>query len=199
VTPRSRRYCSSSGSARGEDGGARLRGELGGEGADAAGGADDEDGVAVGEVERVDGGHRRDGRQRRGAGGRHIDAGGPPTDGSVGGNGDEFRPTAVASRGVRVHEEAEDLVARRVLGHVGADLLDDAGVVAAQGDGVLVLDAHLGEHAGRDGVVHGVDRGRPDAHEHLALAGGRGGQVVAQDGGRAGFVEGDGLHVGWFL
>src|SRR4051794_10892758 len=119
--------------------------------------------------------------------------------GDVGGDGDELGPAAVVRGRVGVQQEAEDLIPGRVVGDVGPDLLDDAGVVAAEGDGVLVVDAHLGEHARGDGVVDGVDGRRLDADEHLARAGGRGGHVVAQRGRRAGFVEGDGLHVVSFL
>ncbi|HET9738511.1 MAG TPA: hypothetical protein VFP78_10355 [Solirubrobacteraceae bacterium] len=94
-----------------------------------------------------------------------------------------------------MQEEAEDLVTGRVAGDARADLLDDAGVVATEGDGVLVLDAQLGEHPGGDAVVDGVGGGGLHPDQHLALTRRRGGQVVA--GGRwgAGLVERDGLHV----
>jgi hypothetical protein len=106
-----------------------------------------------------------------------------------------LRPAAVAGGGVGVHQEAEDLMAGRVGGDVGADLLDDARVVASEGDGVLVLDAHVGEHARGDAVVDGVGGGRLHPDEHLAGAGRRRGDVVADGRRRAGFAERDGLHV----
>jgi hypothetical protein len=171
-----------------------VGGELHGEAAHAAGRADDEDGVAFGEVEGVDGSHRGDGRKGRGTCGRDIDVRGPAGDGGVSGDGDELRPAAVADGGVGVQEKAEDLVAGRVVGNVVTDLLDDAGVVAAEGDGVLVLDAHAGEHAGGDAVVDGVGRGGLHPNEHLALTRRRGGQVVASGRRGAGLVERDGIH-----
>ena len=67
-------------------------------------------------------------------------------------------------------DEAEDLVAGREAADTIADLLDDAGVVAAERDGKLVLD-HVLEHPGGDRVVDRVGRGGADAHEHLAGAG----------------------------
>lgn len=88
----------------------------------------------------------------------------------------------MADCGVGVQEEAEDLVTGRVAGDARADLLDDAGVVATEGDGVLVLDAQLGEHPGGDAVVDGVGGGCLHPDQHLALTRRRGGQVVA--GGR---------------
>jgi hypothetical protein len=39
-----------------------------------------------------------------------------------------------------VHEEAEDLVADAVAGDIGADVLEDANVVAAEDDREVVLD-----------------------------------------------------------
>ena len=51
-------------------------GELDGETADAAGGADDQDGVPFGEIERVDGRNGGDAGQRRGTGRRKVHAGG---------------------------------------------------------------------------------------------------------------------------
>jgi hypothetical protein len=94
-----------------------------------------------------------------------------------------------------VHQEAEDLVAGRVAGDACADLLDHARVVPAERDGVLVLDAHLGEHPGGDAVVDRVGGRGQNPHEHLARARSRGGKVVAGDRRRAGFLERDGLHV----
>jgi hypothetical protein len=85
-------------------------------------------------------------------------------------------------------------IARLVAADGGADLFDDAGVVAAEDDRVLVLDAHLGEHAVGDRVVDRVDRGGVHAHEHLVSGRDGFGQVLAQTGGGVGAVEGDGSH-----
>jgi hypothetical protein len=63
------------------------------------------------------------------------------------GDGDQLRPASVADGRIGVEEEPEDLVADGVAGDLGPDLLDHADVVAAEGDGVLVLDPHLFEHS----------------------------------------------------
>ena len=83
---------------------------------------------------------------------------------------------------VGVQDEPEDLVAGLVAADGGADLLDHAGVVAAEDDRVFVLDAHSGEHAGGDPVVDRVDRRGVHAHEDLVLGRGGLGQVLAQGG-----------------
>ena len=112
------------------------------------------------------------------------------------GDGDQLGPGAVAHGRVGVQQEPEDLVAGLVAADGGAGLLDHAGVVAAEDDGVLVLDAHLGEQPGGDRVVDRVDRGGVHAHEHLVVGRGRRGEVLAQGGVGFGAVEGDGAHGG---
>jgi hypothetical protein len=136
---------------------------------------------------------RGDAGQRGGAGGREVDAGGLARDRVVLGDHDQLGPGAVVHRRIGVAEEPVDLVAGRVARHAGADLLDDARVVAAEHDGELVLD-HALEHPAGDGGVDGVDRGRVDTHEHLAVGGGGGGVVVAQRGWRVEAGEGEGSH-----
>jgi hypothetical protein len=95
--------------------------------------------------------------------------------------------------GIRVQEEAEDLVAHRIALDVRADRFDGARVVTAQDDRKVVGD-HFPEHPRRDRVVDGVDRRGAHAHNHAAGRGCRIGQVVAH--GRSGVerIEGDGSH-----
>ena len=81
---------------------------------------------------------------------------------------DQLGPASVADGRIGVKHEAKDLVADGVAGDVGADLLDDAGIVAAEDDGELVLDPHLLEQSRGDRVVGRVGRRGMDAHEHLA-------------------------------
>jgi hypothetical protein len=66
-----------------------------------------------------------------------------------------------------VQQEAEYVVAGLVLADGLADVLNHAGVVAAEDDGVLVLEADAGEHPGGDRVVKGVDRGGVHAHDDV--------------------------------
>jgi hypothetical protein len=91
-------------------------------------------------------------------------------------------PAAVSSALAGLREEPVDFVAFGVAPHVGARLLYDAGIVAAEYDGELVVD-HAAQHPGRDGTVGAVDRGGAHAHEHLVV--GRCGcrEVLAQAGG----------------
>ena len=58
--------------------------------------------------------------------------------------------------GIGVQEKPEHLVADGVAADFAADLLDDTGIVTAEDDGELVLDAHLLEHPGGDRAVYGV-------------------------------------------
>jgi len=78
-----------------------------------------------------------------------------------------------------VQQEPEDPVAGLEVADRGAGVLDDAGVVAAEDDGVLVLHAHLGQQAGGDRVVDRVDRGGVHPHEQLVVARSGVGQVLA--------------------
>jgi hypothetical protein len=182
---------------RGSDhGGARRGRQLDGEAADAAGRAGHEQHVALVEVERVDGGHGGDPGQRRGPRRRQVDAVGHGRDRGLLGDGDQLGPGAVARGRVGVRQEAEDLVAGLEARHGVADLLDHAGVVAAEGDRVLVLDAHLGEHPGGDRVVDRVGGGGVHAHEHVVGGRGRGGQVRAEGRSGLGAIDGDGAHGG---
>ena len=96
--------------------------------------------------------------------------------------------------GVGVHHEAVDLVADGVAGHVGADLLDGAGVVAAQDHRELVLD-HVLEHAGGDGVVDRVGRRGTHPYEDLVRSWRKSRLVVAQRGHRGEVVKDDGFHI----
>ncbi len=89
------------------------------------------------------------------------------SDRGVFGDGDELCPASFADGRVRVEQEAEDVVAHLVVPHVVSDLLDDTGVVTAEDDREVVVDAHLLEHSGGDPVVDWVDGGRVDAHEDL--------------------------------
>ena len=95
VTPRIAQVLVVLGQRGREDRGAGTRGELDGEAADAAGRADHEHRVALGERERVDGGEGGDPGQRSGAGRRDVDARGHTADRALR-DGDELRPCAVA-------------------------------------------------------------------------------------------------------
>jgi hypothetical protein len=108
--------------------------------ADAAGRADDQDRVAVGQFERIDSHDRGDAGEWRGAGGGEVDTSRSLADEHVLRDGDQLGPASVMDGRVGVEEEAEDLVAHAVAGDLGAGLLDDAGVVASEDDGELVLE-----------------------------------------------------------
>src|SRR4051794_31428690 len=95
-----------------------------------------------------------------------------------------------------MHHEAEDLVAGAVAANGTASLLDDARVVAPEDHGVVVLEAHAGEHSGGDRVVDRIDRGGVHAHEDLVVGRGGDGQVLAELGRGIGLVNGDGSHGG---
>lgn len=70
-------------------------------------------------------------------------------------DGDQLGPAPVAHGGVGVEEEAEDFVADLVAADVGAELLDDAGEIAAEDDRELVR-GHLLQSAGGDEDVDGL-------------------------------------------
>jgi hypothetical protein len=118
---------------------APARGELDGHAADAARGTGHEQHVDRRELERVDGGHGGDARQRRGASDRQVDAVGRAGDRELVGDGDQLGPGAVVHGRVGVQQEPVDLVAGAVAVDGGAGLLDHAGVVASEDDGVVVL------------------------------------------------------------
>ena len=151
------------------------------EAADTAGGPDNENGLALGGRERVEGGDRGDPRERRGSGVREVQAARLRRDEVVFRDGDQLRPAPVVHRGIGMEEEAEDLVSDSVAADAGADLLDDAGEVAAQGDGELVF-GHLLQCTRRDEHVDGVDGGGVHAYEQLVVAGVGLWDVVSQGG-----------------
>jgi hypothetical protein len=97
---------------------------------------------------------------------------------------------------VGVQDESVHVVARPVLAYGGAGLLHDACVVAAEGDGVLVFEAHTGEDPAGDRVVGGVGRGSVHAHDDLVVRRGGLGQIRAQSGRRSLASNGDGSHAG---
>ncbi len=80
-----------------------------------------------------------------------------------------------------------------VAADAGADLLDDAGKVAAERDGELVL-GHLLQRTRRDEDVDRVDRGGAHAHEQLVVADVGRRDVVSLGGLSAEAVEGEGSH-----
>jgi len=169
-------------------------GELHGKAADAAGRAHDQDGFSLGERERVEG------RERGDAGSGEVDRGGFRRDLHLRGECDQLGPASLVDGGIRVQEEAEDLVALRITLDICSDCFDGARVVTAEDDRKVVVD-HLPEHSRRDAVVDGVDRGRTHAHNEPVGRGCRIGQVVAH--GRSGVegIEGDGSHqdlLGWW-
>ena len=86
------------------------------------------------------------------------------------------KPAGLDGRGQQ--DVAEDLVADGDVVDAGADGLHDAGGVAAEHEGVLVRQAHLGEHAGGDGVVDGVEAGGLDPDDHGAFRSVRGGDLA---------------------
>ena len=147
--------------------------------------------------ERVEGGDRGDRRERRGPCVREVQAARLRCD-VVLRDGDQLRPAPVVHGRVRVEDEAEDLVADPVAADAGADLLDDAGEVAAEGDGELVLD-HLLQRTRRDEHVDGVDGGGVHAHEQLVVAGVGLRDVVSQGGLGVEAVEGERSHGRCFL
>jgi hypothetical protein len=97
---------------------------------------------------------------------------------------------------VGVQDESVHVVARPVLAYGGAGLLHDACVVAAEGDGVLVLEAHAGEDAAGDRVVGGIGRGGVHAHDDLVVRRGGLGQALTQGGRRSLAINSDGSHGG---
>ena len=114
--------------------GAGPRGELDSQTADSTGGTDDEQHVALGQLQGVDRGDRRDARQRRGAGGGEIDAGRHMREGGLLGDADQLRPAAVVHGRVGVPQELytrSPMLYRVDL----AELFHHAGVVASQDDG----------------------------------------------------------------
>jgi hypothetical protein len=92
-----------------------------------------------------------------------------------------------------VQEEAEDLIPDRKAIDVRADCVDRARVVTAEDDGIVGVD-HLPQHARRDRVVDGIDRGRPHAHNENVGRDCRIGQVVAHCGSGVEGIKGDGSH-----
>jgi hypothetical protein len=131
--------------------------------------------------------------QRRRPGNSERDAGRGRADVSVLWHGDELGPRAVMDGRVGVRHEAEHLITDGIPGHLGADALHDAGVVAPQRDRKCVLD-HAAEHPRGDRVVDRVGRRGVDPDEHLARAGGRGRKIVAHRRRRSECVDGDGPH-----
>ena len=75
--------------------------------------------------------------------------------------------------GIRVYEEAEDLVPLAIASDVAADLLDNAGVITTERHRIGVLDTHLGEHPCGNRVVDRVHRRSVNTNEHLVVGRGR--------------------------
>jgi hypothetical protein len=96
----------------------------------------------------------------------HVEGGGSVGHRLVLGDRDELGPAAVVDGGVGVQQPSVDLVAGGVAGDGRADLLDDAGVVAAQDDRELIGEHGL-EVAGGDAGVDWVDRGGLDPDQQL--------------------------------
>jgi hypothetical protein len=96
-------------------------------------------------------------------------------------------------RGDHRGDLAEHLVADGDGADALADLLDHAGEVAPEGDGVLVRE-HPREHPGGDAAVELVDRRRLHPDEHLAGARRAGFVDVLKRRAGAFLSNGDGLH-----
>ena len=156
---------------RGRDyGRSRVGGQLDEEAADAAGGTDDEHAFALGRRECIDGGGRGEPGERRGPGEREVDAGWRSGPEVVLREGDQFGPAPGVHRRIGVRDEAEDAVPDVIAADALADLCDDAGEVAAEGDRELVFD-HLLQRACSDVGVDWVDRRGVHAHDELVLTG----------------------------
>ena len=178
---------------RSDDRGTGAGGELDGEAADAAGRADDQNRFSLGERERVDGRECGDASERGDAGRGEVERGGFRRDLHLRGECDQLGPASLVDGGIRVQEEAEDLVTHRITLEVRAECFDGARVVTAEDNRKVVVD-HFPQHPGHDRVVDGVGLGPAHAHNHAAGRHCRIGQVVAH--GRSGVegIEGDGSH-----
>jgi hypothetical protein len=175
------------------DRGTGAGGELHGEAADAAGRADDQDRLSLGERERVDGRECGEASERGDTGRGEVERGGFRRDLHLRRECDQLGPASLVDGGIRVQDEAEDPVAHRITLDIRADCLDDARVVTAEDDRKVVVD-HFPQHPGRDRVVDGVDRGRAHTHDESAGRGCRLGKVVAHSRSGVEGIEGDGSH-----
>src|SRR5207244_9960018 len=101
-----------------------------------------------------EGGDRGEGRR---SGARHVDVARPRGDEVVLGNGDQLGPAAVVDARIGRGEKAENFVAGVVAADAVAHALDDAGEVAPERDGEVVL-GHLLQDAGGDRGGGGVGR-----------------------------------------
>ena len=183
------------GQSRSDHVGACVHGELDEEAADSPCRPDDEHRLARLGRERIECGERRDRRERRGAGVLEVQPARLRCSGVVLRDGDQLRPAPSVDGRVRMDEETEDLVAGPIAADRGADLLDDAGEVAAEDDRKLVL-GHLLQRTRGDEDVDGIDRGGADAHHELVRSGDRRREVVSNRRPAVEAVEGKGSHIG---